>query len=180
MLYKKTSSKVYRVMPIGVEQSDGEYKEYLCLANERGRVYSKEEMMELFETLKEFYERMGPGDSNELLEDYNKRVKLDEYVHALGSYGGITMNLNEDDKYQVPPAIYKFKKFNPDKRNWSCKCNWCGEKVSSKIDEGYYKIHYVHFNINSETACSEDCAKLIWKEGIKNWVQENGYQKYFE
>ncbi|MGK8429884.1 hypothetical protein [Bacillus cereus] len=84
-------------------------------------------------------------------------------------------------KYLIPKARYTYKEFNGDKRNWSFKCDWYGEKVSSKTNEGYYSAYDCNFKGNSfNRGCSEDCAKLIWKDGFKHWAHEHGDSKFFE
>lgn len=165
--------QIYQPISAQVKDENGEYKELYCLSNERGYVYSKEEVLLLFEQVKEFYERK---DTAETLLNHNKEMGVIEHFEMMG-YRNITQN--EDGKYQIPKAEYKYKKFNLDKRDWSCKCGWCGTKVFSKTDKGWYSLYSVYFGIISERACSEDCSKLIWKEGVKNWIYENGYQKFF-
>lgn len=165
---------VYRAMPVAIQEDNGESKEYLCLADERGFVYSKEAVLQLLEQVKEFYER---EDATTLLADHNDVRRLED---TLSTLWGIKFTQNENGKYTIPPANYKYKVFKTDKRHWSITCGWCGEKVSSKDEEGYYSMHNSHFSLVFERACSEDCAQLIWKEGVKNWIHENGYQKFFD
>lgn len=164
----------YRAMPVTVQEDNGESKEYTCLADERGFVYAKEDVLRLLEQVKEFYER---EDATEMLIKHNKQRELEEMIRMEFK---VKFLRNESGKYMLPPADYKYKVFKIDKKHWSIKCGWCGERVSSKDKEGYYSIHNGRFNVVFERACSEDCAKLIWKEGVKNWIHENGYQKYFD
>lgn len=172
-IYTPIYTPFYRAMPITVQKDNGESKEYLCLADERGIIYSKKDVLLLLEQVKEFYEL---EDATEMLIDHNKASELDEIIRYISK---VKFTKNKNGKYLIPPANYKYKVFKTDKKHWSIKCGWCGEKVSSKIEEGYYSITHTHFNLY-ERACSEDCAQLIWKEAIKNWIHENEYQKYFE
>lgn len=168
-------TSLYQTMPVKVQEDNGESKEYLCLADERGNVYSKEEVLLLFEQVKEFYNR---EDSYEIVKDCTTQKEVAESIARFASPREILVN--ENGKYLIPKAKYKYKEFNQDKKDWSCKCGWCGTRVSSKTDKGWYSVHSFYLNIISERACSEDCAQLIWKEAVKNWVHENGYQKFFE
>ncbi|OQR53434.1 hypothetical protein [Bacillus sp. CDB3] len=164
--------KFYRVIQVEVEEDNGESREYSCLADERGTVYSKEDVKALFEEVKQFYMREDMPN----IDDYNKDKKLLDYMRC------VSISLEEDEmgKYLIPKARYIYKKFNSDKRNWSFKCDWCGEKVSSKTNEGYYSAYDRNFKGNSfDRGCSEDCAKLIWKDNFKHWVHEHGYSKFF-
>ncbi|MEX3624912.1 hypothetical protein [Viridibacillus arvi] len=176
MIYKGLYPSIYQPIEVKIEAKNEEFTSYFCLTNERGTIYSKDEVLALFEQVKDFYER---EDSNELVAEFNKRTDLNVYIHEFASKSEKFVK-NENGKYQLPPAIYTFKKFDLDKRDWSCKCNWCGEKISSKVDTGYFKLHSPLFNIIAERACSEDCAKLIWKEAVKNWIHEKGFENYFE
>lgn len=164
----------YRALPITIQEDNGESKDYFCLADERGNVYSKEDVLQLFEQVKAFYER---EDSPVLVAENNDAKRLEDTLRTLW---GIEFTQNEYGKYLLPTAKYKYKVFKTDKKHWSITCGWCGEKVSSKVEEGYYSLHNGNFDINFERACSEDCAQLIWKEGFKNWLHENGFQKYFD
>lgn len=164
--------KFYRVIQVEVEEDNGESREYSCLADERGTVYSKEDVKALFEEVKEFYMREDMPN----IDDYNKDKKLLDYMKC------VSISLEEDEmgKYLIPKARYTYKKFNSDKRNWSFKCDWCGEKVSSKTNEGYYSAYDRDFKGNNfDRGCSEDCAKLIWKDNFKHWLHEHGYSKFF-
>lgn len=168
-------TQLYHAMPINIQEDNGESNEYHYLADERGNVYSKEEVLLLFEKVKEFYNR---EDSYERVSYLIKRKEVAESLTRITSPWKIL--LNENGKYLIPAAEYKYKEFDKDKRDWSCKCGWCGNKVSSKTDKAWYSVHSFYLGIISERACSEDCAQLIWKEGVKNWIHENGYQKFFD
>lgn len=164
----------YRAMPVTIQEDNGESKEYFCLADERGDVYSKKEVLQLFEQVVEFYER---EDSLALLAEHNNVNRLEDTLSAIWR---IKFTQNEKGKYLLPTAEYKYKVFKTDKKHWSITCGWCGEKVSSKDEKGYYSIHNGNFGIVFERACSEDCAQLVWKEGVKNWIHESKFQKYFD
>lgn len=169
---RRVFPKFYRVIPVEVQEDNGESRVYSCLADERGTVYSKEDVKALFEEIKEFYVREDMPN----IDDYNKHMQLLDYMRCVS----ISLEEDETGKYLIPKARYTYKKFNSDKRNWSFKCNWCGEKVSSKTDEGYYSAYDRNFKVdNFDRGCSEDCAKLIWKDNFKHWAHEHGYSKFF-
>lgn len=171
-IYRPLYTPFFRAIPVDIQEDNGESKEYHCLADERGYVYPKEVVQHLLEQVKDFYER---EDATEMLIDHNKVKELEDISRMERS----KFSQNESGKFILPPADYKYKVFKTDKRHWSITCGWCGEKVSSKDEEGYYFINNTRFNLSIEYACSEDCSKLIWKEGVKNWIHENGYQKFF-
>lgn len=152
---------------------NGESKKYSCLSDERGFVYSKEEILLLFEQIKEFYEH---ENTDELVKSHNRLVEISNKLHEFTK----EVTVSKNNKYLIPPAQYKYKEFKQDKKDWSCKCGWCGNKVSSKTDKGWYSIHNFYLRIISERACSENCAQLIWKESVENWIHENKYQEFFD
>lgn len=152
---RRVFPRFYRVIRVEVKEDNGESREYSCLANERGNVYSREDVKALFEEIKEFY--MCEDMPN--IDDYNKHMQLLDYMR----YVSISLEEDEMGKYLIPKAWYTYKKFNSDKRNWSFKCNWCGEKVSSKTDEGYYSVYDRNFKVDN----------------FKHWAHEHGYGKFF-
>lgn len=164
--------KFYRLYPIRVLEDSDSITEYTCLADERGTIYSLDEILRLYEEVLPFYESVG---SSELIVDHNKMIDLQSYLEHFSS----SLKRNDRGKFIVPEAIFKYKQFDPEKRHWSCKCGWCGVRVSSKTDKGYYSLHNSTFDIY-DRGCSEDCSKLIWKDGMNNWIHEHGYEKYFE
>lgn len=174
MIQRTAFPMFFRTVEVQVKEDNGEIKSYHCLGDEKGYIYPKEIVQDLFEQVKDFYERY---DNIELVDEGNKQQELEHYLSTIHGFGQIKKH--ENGKYLIPESKYKYKKFNPEKRDWSFKCHWCGDKVSSKTEPGYYTINDFYFGISMERACSEDCAKLIWKDGIKNWINENGYTKYF-
>lgn len=147
----------------------GKEEEHFALEDNYGYLYTKDEFNELVNKVKSFYELDG---MDELLQKDNK------YIDLLNS--GISINQqNEEGLYELPKIEYTYKAFDPEKKHWSCKCGWCGVKVSSKTDAGYYTMTNQTFDIVWERACSEECAELIWKEKVKEWIYEKGYQDFF-
>jgi hypothetical protein len=156
---------------------EGDPKEYYVLRDGQGNLFSKDNYVELMQKLFDFYML---ENVDELIEEHNKLIRLSMKMENYSANYEIEVQENEEGLYKIPKPNYKYKKFKNDKRNWSCTCDWCGKKVSSKTDEAYYTLNCSIFNIGLEHACSEECVYLIWKEGFKSWVYENGYQKYFE
>lgn len=139
---------------------------YLC---------TKEEIKKLMDTIQSFYSIENIDD---MIIHHNKKQHI---YNRLGNYyhNHSIDFLYSDGLYEIPPTTYKYKQFNPKKRHWSCNCGWCGNRVSSKNDDGYFTLNEIIFDIDIERACSEDCAKLIWKEKIKEWIYKNDYQDFF-
>lgn len=173
--YDEVFPKIFQPTKVQVNKENGQAVDCFCLTDNRGYIYTKAEVQELFERIEKFYSF---SDVDEMAKKSNERRRMDETLSIYGSTRD--MELNEHGKYKIPPAVYKFKKFNPDKRNWSCKCGWCDKKISSKVDTGYFTLNDYVFELHFERACSEACAELIWKDGVKNWVHDNGFGEYFE
>jgi hypothetical protein len=132
-----------------------------------GFTVDKEKAFEIITKLLKFYKH---EDADKFIQENNK----EQAIYHLG--------VNQDDIYtnHLGNKVYYFKPFRKNlKRNWSFTCAWCQQKVSSKDSEGYYMIHSPNYSLqrlNYERTCSEDCAKLLWKEGynelLKKWSIE--------
>ena len=123
----------------------------------------------MIEKVKDFYRL---ENTDEIISKHNKQRRLDTKMKNYSANYEIEVQQNEEGLYKIPKPNCKYKKFKNNKRNWSCTCDWCGKKVSSKTDEAYYTLNCSIFNIGREHACSDECVNLIWKEGFKNWIYE--------
>jgi hypothetical protein len=114
---------------------------------------------------------------DELVEEHNKLIRLSMKMENYSANYEIEVQENEEGLYKIPKPNYKYKKFKNDKRNWSCTCDWCGKKVSSKTDEAYYTLNCSIFNIGLEHACSRpmclfDLERRIQELGIRKRISE--------
>ncbi|KOO48774.1 hypothetical protein [Viridibacillus arvi] len=167
---------IIRVVTIE-ENIDGEIKEYKCLADgSTGRYLSREEALQVFGEIKEYYSKSNYIETN---DDLEKKESLDYFLAAMNGSYDINFKKNLNGKYDIPKIKHIFKTFKPNKRKWSCKCEWCGQKISNTEDEGYYRVHQQQISWEFEKACSVECGDLIWKETIKNWIKSEGYTKFF-
>ena len=157
-------------------EQDGKTKEYYALHDGRGNLYSSQEVQDLIQKIQPFYSL---ENTKELIEEDNKQSFVEMKLRNYCQNYEIKMPEYKDGRFQIPKPRYRFKEFKTDKRQWSCTCDWCGNKISSRTDKGYYLISNSIFSVN-ERACSEDCLNLIWKETMKNWIHENECEQYFE
>lgn len=157
-------------------EKDGEAKEYFALQDGEGNIFSEKDFQELIKKVQPFY---SIENIEEMIQEDKNRSYIEMKIRNYCQNYSIDIPAQKDGLFQIPEPRYNFKEFKTDKRHWSCKCEWCGNKISSKMDKGYYLISNGVFKVN-ERACSVDCVNLIWKDVFKKWIHENGYQKYFE
>src|SRR5699024_9160471 len=124
----------YRVIEVE-EEKNGKFITHKGLGDEQGRFYTLEEVKELINTIKDFYSL---ENNREIVDTINLQKKLKDYIDMLEQLDGFRIVINKNGKYNIPEARYKYKEFNPNKRNWSFQCGWCGTRVSSKTDISYY------------------------------------------
>lgn len=167
--------EVYFVSPIHLK-IDGKEERHYALYDQRGHLYSKQDVSELWDAIKSFY---GLENIEEWIDQQNKLKSLRGRLKSNAANYSSTVRQNENGLYELPEPNFKYKLFNREKREWSCKCNWCGEKVSSKEHEGYYTLNNSIFEIHFERACSEVCVRLIWQDKVKEWIFDNNYQEFF-
>ena len=170
MVQKRSLPLFFTTAEIQIKEDNGEMGNYRCLVDGHGYIYTKDVVQDIFEQIKDFYER---NDINDIVIECNDEEAIEGYLNETYRLKGVKKH--EDGKFLIPEARFKHKKFNPEKRDWSFNCHWCGNKVSSKTDKDYYVVNDYRLDIGVERACSEDCARLIWKDGFKNWVNEKGY-----
>lgn len=175
----KNLPSIIRVVTIE-ENVNGEIKEYKCLADGSnggtGKYLSKEEALQVFSEVKEYYNK---SNYLEINDDLERKEYLDHFVESMNSSYDNFFKLNSNEKYDIPKMTHKFKTFKPNKRKWSCKCEWCGKKISNTEVDGYYSVHQAQISREYEKACSVECGDLIWKEIIKSWIKSNRYTKFF-
>lgn len=163
----------YSVTPISLVGSE---EEHFAVMDNYGHITTKKELNEILDAVKSFY----TGENVDVaIIKHNKQKdlhnKLDNYCQNYSQQ----VDKDSNGLYNLPTPNYKYKQFNPEKRDWSCTCNWCGNKVSSKEDDGYYTIYNSTFNIVNERACTKACIELIWKDKLKEWIYDNEYQEFF-
>lgn len=159
------------IVPVKIKGED-----HHAFMDGHGYIYTLQELKELYAQVKSFYEI---EDIDVMIERGNRMKTLEYRLENHAANYSQEMPQKIDGLFQLPNPIYKYKKFNPDKKKWSCKCNWCGTKVSSEDYEGYFTLNNFVFDISMERACSDDCAKLIWKDKLKEWIYDNDYQEFF-
>lgn len=174
-LLRDISYNSYFITPIYLD-TDGKEETHYALHDGRGTLYSKSDLTDLLNKIKSFYEL---ENIEELVNQENKLSYLEIKMENYAANYSRMVHRNENGLYEMPEPDFKYKPFKPEKRHWSCKCHWCGEKVSSKEHKGYYTLNNRIFDIHFERACSEICAKLIWKDKLKEWIFDNKYQDYF-
>jgi hypothetical protein len=172
---RRSVPTAYFITNVQLEE-DGHTKEYYALHDGQGNLYSKNDFVELIKKVQPFYSL---ENVEKLIEKDNELGYIETKLMNYSQNYSIEMPEYKDGVFKIPKPRYKFKEFKTDKKNWSCTCAWCGKKVSSKTEKGYYLVSNSIFSVN-ERACSIDCVNLIWKDIFKNWIHENGYQKYFE
>ncbi|MEX3914313.1 hypothetical protein AB4672_21305 [Bacillus paralicheniformis] len=154
----------------------------LYLRAPNGTICDRKEALMIIDGLKRFYNQGEKLD--EEIENFNLKNKLREYLSVMEH---IKVEF-KDNQYHIAVPSFLFVKFNLDKRHWSFKCGFCGRKVSSKTDEGYYKTYNVKIGRNftwkhqetdhtEDRACSKGCARGIWLDDAKQWVKENRLNK---
>lgn len=108
-----------------------------------------------------------------LLEDDGTKK---EVITFQNSHGYILTKEEYLDKLEKTKIILQkaceFYEGDDLKRNWSFKCDWCGNKVSSKTDKEYYSLrfpqlpHKIERN-SFERGCTKECATHIWFDLFK-------------
>lgn len=162
-------------MPFSLTEK-GQESKHFALVDNKGYIYTEKEVHELLDKIKGFYE---VENVNILINNHNKLTYLEGILQNYAANYDQTILTTDDGLFELPQPHYKCKTFNPEKRNWSFTCNWCGEKVSSKKDDKYYTLNNSIFDVNMERACTETCAKLIWYDKIKEWVYDREYEEFF-
>ncbi|WP_369355871.1 hypothetical protein [Lysinibacillus capsici] len=163
--------KVYTVTTVVVDN-----KEYNAIQDNQGFIYTKKQIDELLNSVSDFY---NIKNSDEEIARINKHTKLEYTLQNYQEKYSKECEETLEGLFKLPAPIYKYKPFNLDKRSWSCTCNWCNTKVSSEKDDGYFIVNNPIFDISLEHACSEECAELIWKDKVKEWIYDNDYQAFF-
>lgn len=164
----------YVVSPIKI--TDGEVTtEHHALVNQWGQVLSYEEVQEILAQIRSFYSIEGV---EELIRIEKKKSNLRMDCEMRGN----RIEYAENGLYKIPEYFRNYKPFSERKseKPWSCKCGLCGTKISSEVDEGYYSLHNETYSLHMERACSEECAKVIWKDAVKDWIHTNGYDELFD
>lgn len=175
MMVFRDKPNFYRVVEIE-EEKNGKFITHKGLADEQGYLYSREEVNDLINTIKDFYSL---NNNHEIIDTLNIQEKLKDYLDMLEGLDKLEIVKSDNGKYNIPHVNYKYKEFNPNKRNWSFQCGWCGTRVSSKIDKSYYSLHSNGLGISMERGCSINCINLIWKDEFKKWINSNGFNNYF-
>ncbi|MED1472686.1 hypothetical protein [Bacillus salipaludis] len=146
-----------------IQNDDGTEEDVLYFRDNHGYLTDKETALKYIEKLRRFYEYQ---DVEKWIEDSNREQKLENFPI---DFNDIYLNKQFKEK------VYYYKPFRANlKRDWSFKCDWCGTKVSSKTDKGYFLINS-HTRIDHELdgyrACSENCVKLLWKEKFNEYMK---------
>lgn len=152
------------IAQLGVEETD-EIIDVLYFRDNMGNMIDKETALLYIDRLLKFY------NSNCAEIEINNN-----YLQTQMLYWGINP---KDIFYNTyyKEQVYYFKAFRKNlKRNWSVKCAWCSEKVSSKEHAGYWLLRkqsrvFRDYDLELDVyrACSEDCAKLLWKESFYHY-----------
>lgn len=88
-----------------------------------------------------------------------------------------------DGKYILPTPNHSRKEFRKDiKQDWSFKCAWCEEKVSSKTDTSYFVLResldpYDMTEVHGRF-CQEACADNYWYEQVIQFVMAKKVSDY--
>lgn len=87
---------------------------------------------------------------------------------------------NEKNQYFIKEPTFKIKGFRKNlKQDWSFRCASCNKKVSSKTDAGYFLVRaYTSQDSITEKACSSSCCSVIWRDNVRDWINEKGYQDH--
>lgn len=88
-----------------------------------------------------------------------------------------------DDKYVLPEPTPRQKEFRKDiKQDWSFKCAWCEEKVSSKKDTEYVILResFDPYDMTEVQGrfCQDACAENYWYEQAIQFVMDNKMTDY--
>ena len=171
---------------ITVKKDDGTEKELFAFQDNSGFVLTKKQLVDKENSLMEILEKAIEFYTSEEVEEWIDKTNTETKIELYSSMNfKVDFHKNEKGKFVIPKTNIKYKKFKPDlKRDWSFKCGWCGKKVSSKTDNGYFSIDFPSIpDLNNkpfERGCTEECATHIWKDSFKNWIHQNDYQDFFE
>lgn len=130
--------------------------------------------------------------SKEKFLEFAKRASLvyesegiEDYIHFHNFKTQYPRFLTEevDGKYLLPRPAISEKEFRKDiKQDWSFKCGWCEDKVSSKTDTDYvtlresldpYEMKEVHGRF-----CQKACAENYWYETVIQFVMAEKVTDY--
>jgi hypothetical protein len=168
MLYTKT------LVPTQISYSENDKPEELyAFLGREGLIYEPEEILDILQKALTFYTK---ENVTELIQEENNILRLRNGLATLSQreFKEVSPGIFEE-----PAPEYSYKEFRSDlERNWSFRCSWCTKKVSSKTEKDYYTLNCSEFGIEGRT-CSETCAKLFWKESIKEWISDNGFNNNF-
>ncbi|MED3961344.1 hypothetical protein [Niallia taxi] len=87
---------------------------------------------------------------------------------------------DENNQYIINHPTFKMKEFRKNiKQNWSFRCATCNKKVSSSTDAGYFLVRaYTSQDSITEKSCSSACCSVIWRDQVRDWINEKGYQDH--
>lgn len=84
------------------------------------------------------------------------------------------------EKFLLPLNDLRISEKHFKSNKWSFKCSNCSIKVSSFTSEQYYTIFpKATIDAKLERACSKDCARTLAKDIIKDWLNKNELESYF-
>jgi len=168
---RREKTKFYTVAPVVFDN-----KAYNALQDNFGNIYTKKQVDELLNSLADFY---SIENIDEEIDYTNNRNRLEQILKNYQANYSQEYKETSEGLFELPAPVHRYKKFNSEKRNWSCTCKWCNTTVSSKTDDGYFIINDNIFEMSLEHACSEVCSALIWKEKVKEWIYKHEYQQFF-
>lgn len=186
-VYKGRKPSYLELLPIAVDvEVDGVEKGLIAFQDKHGFILTKEK---LIEARNELIEVIKKADEFYAMEGIEESIRKENIKTSISIYSSMSFDVdftqNENGKFMIPNANLQIKQFRSDlKRNWSFKCGWCGQKVSSKTDKSYYSIDFPHIHSlehdTFERSCSKECGQHIWNEVLRNWIFNNKYQDMFE
>ncbi len=159
-------------MVVNVQVGD---EDAYALRDENGFLYKKDEVMEIFENAKKFYEVDGV---DEFIKNENKKQSLNLHLNRSNIAG-----TDEQGRTILSLPEADMRQFNRNKNHWSFKCALCSEKVSSRERDHYYVQNtdigfFLSLPKTSHMVCSKECGKVVAKEDIREWMHEEGYQDH--
>lgn len=159
---------------IEVTMNDGE-KGFL-LKNSDLNLVSRNEALEYIEKLTaaynnpsvdEFIESRNNQTNAELNVEFTMRATLFDWFYD-----------DEKNQYIINQPTFKMKEFRKNiKQHWSFRCASCNKKVSSSTDAGYFLVRAGTSQASiTEKACSSACCSVIWRDIVRDWITERGFQ----
>ncbi|MEK4671364.1 hypothetical protein [Niallia sp. FSL R7-0271] len=159
---------------IEVTMNDGE--KGLLLKNSDLNLVNRKEALEYIEKLTaaynnpsvdQFIESQNNRINGELNIEFTMRSTLLDWVYD-----------DEKNQYIINQPTFKMKEFRKNlKQNWSFHCASCNKKVSSSTDPGYFLVRaYTSQDSITEKACSSACCSVIWRDNVRDWITERGFQ----